>query len=94
MIPCSVVAQNHFFFYIPLKILKLDPCIAVDGIMDLINIIIDAFIHRLDPAGDQNLTVKLPGFISADQMFQFFNQRLGLTFGDKSCGLDRIYQKL
>ena len=93
MIAGSVVAQHHFFPDIPLKILKLDPGVAANGSMDLVHIIIDAFIHSLDPSGDQHLAVQLPGLVSADQALQFVDQGLGFSFCNEFGRLDGIHEQ-
>ena len=93
MIAGSVVAQHHFFPDIPLKILKLNPGVAANGSMDLVHIIIDAFIHSLDPSGDQHLAVQLSGFVSADQALQFFDQGLGFPFSNEFGRLDGIHEQ-
>ena len=79
---------------IPLKILKLDPGVTANGSMNLVHIIIDAFIHSLDPPGNQHLTVQLSGLVSADQALQFFDQGAALVLGDEFGGLHRVHQQL
>ena len=62
--------------------------------MELINVIVDALVHGLDPPGDQHLSLKLPGVVDADQRLQLFDEPAGLALRDEPGGLHRIHQQL
>ena len=59
MIDFSVVPQVLFLVRAPVKILKGDLSVFADGVMDIINAVIDAFVHGLDTVGNKDLTLKL-----------------------------------
>ena len=50
-------AQLHFFIQIPLCVMKTNLAAGVDGFMQLIDVVVDGFIHRLHPPGDIHLTM-------------------------------------
>ena len=94
MIPCPIMPQFHFFFYIPLIILEFDLFILGYRIMNCIYRIIDTLIHCLDSSGHKYLTLQLLCIVFADQRLQFFDQSVGLFLRNEFRGLNRIYQKL
>ena len=94
MIPCSSVTQFHLFLHIPLEILELDLLIFRNRIVDCIDSIIDAFIHRLNSSGYIHLSLQPLCIVFADQLFQLFYQCVGLLLCNEFGRLDGIYQKL
>ena len=72
MIPRSSVTQFHLFLHIPLEILELDLLIFRNRIVDCIDSIIDAFIHRLNSSGYIHLSLQPLRIVFADQLFQLF----------------------
>ena len=74
MIPFPIMPQFHFLFRVPLVILKFDLPVFRNSGMNRIDRIIDAFIHRFDPAGYINLTLQLLGIIFAYQFLELFAQ--------------------
>ncbi len=83
MVICTVMAQNHFFFYIPLEILEFDLPIRRDRIMDLVHAVINTLVHGLDPSGDVDLALQFRRFVFTDLRLQFFYQLICLFCSDK-----------
>lgn len=67
VIPCPIMAQYHFFFYIPLKILKFNTGIRINRRVYLIHVIVDTLVHCFYAPGDQYLAVKLLRLMTADK---------------------------
>ena len=82
-IKSPVPPQLHPLRHGPLIILKPNLYILRNGIMDFIYIIIDTFIHRLNPICHIDLALELTGFIVACQPFQFLNQLTGFLCRNK-----------
>ena len=93
-VPPAVPAQRFLLLHRPLKVLETDLLSLSDGSMELINVIVDALVHGLDPPGDQHLSLKLPGVVDADQRLQLFDEPAGLALRDEPGGLHRIHQQL
>ena len=94
MIPGPAMAQLHFLFHIPLKILETDLPVFRDGIVNGVHGIIDAFVHGLDPAGYIHLPLQLLGVIFTDQLFQLPDQGIRFLLRNKPGGLDGVHQEL
>ena len=62
--------------------------------MQLVNIVVNGFVHRFHTARDIDLPVELGGLIVADVFFQLLDQLTGFTGRDEFCGLDGINQQL
>ena len=60
--------------------------------MNGINVIINAFIHGLDPVGNINLPLQKLRLWAAGQGFHLFNQFIGFFVGNKFRLLHRIHQ--
>ena len=62
--------------------------------MESIHIVVDALVHGLDPAGNKDLPLHLPGLGLAGQPFQLPDKLFALILGDELAGLHRIHQQL
>ena len=79
MIDQSFVPRLHLFLQIPLGILKGDLTVFTDCCMYQINSIINAFIHRLHPAGKKDLPAKLLRLRFTHQTSQLLDQLFGFS---------------
>ena len=62
--------------------------------MQLIHVVVDALVHRLDATGNDHLSMELFSFVFADQPFQLMDQFRGLFIGYELSGLNRVHQEL
>ena len=74
LIISTVPAKKHLFIHIPVKILETDLCILTDRSVDAVYIIINTFVHSLDPFRHIDLTVQLGSLILACQSFDLMDQ--------------------
>ena len=62
--------------------------------MDIVDVIVDRFVHGFDPSGNEHLTAQLLRLMDAGQSLELFNQLHGLFVGDEFGSLHAVYQKL
>ena len=62
--------------------------------MNLIDIIVDGLIHRLDPVLHEYLPVEQLCAMNAGQLFNLFDQGQRFLMGNKFRGLDAIHEEL
>ena len=62
--------------------------------MYFIYIIVDTFVHGLDPAMNKNLSLDLIGLVLADEAFDLLDEFTGLPLRNKLRALDCIDQEL
>ena len=67
LIPPAAVTRFHLFFQIPVKISETDLAVGTYGRVYLVYVIVDALVHGLHAAGDNDLSVKLRALIFADK---------------------------
>ena len=94
MVICSAMAKLHLFLHIPLIILEVDLSILCNCSMNGIYIIVNRFVHGLNPSRNENLTLQCRCFIFARQFFQLCDQLIGLSGSDELGRLNHIHQKL
>ena len=94
LVPRAVAAQLHFAGDVPLEILEPDLRIGIDGLVQLVHVVIDALVHGLHAPGDHHLPVQLAGLVPADQPLQLADQVPRLAVGDELRRLHRIHQQL
>ena len=94
LIHLSAMLRFPFHVHIPLEILEGDLLLLGNGIMDLIDRIVNGFIHGFDPVRHINLPGKLTCLMNAGQSFDFPNQRFCFFLRDESGGLNCINQQL
>ncbi len=82
-IQIAVTAQLFFLFGVPIKIYKRNLLIGSDGGMNIVYIIINAFVHSFDTVGNIYLTIQLTRFVFTAQRDDFANQFLTFFSGDK-----------
>ena len=87
------MAQMLLFVRGPLKILEADHHTGGESIVDLVHVIVDTLIHRLDAADHSDLALQLAGLMVAGQLLQLVDQLIGLFGSDKTGSLDRIHQQ-
>ena len=92
-VPRAVLAQDHLFVDVPLEVLKPDRPVEVDGVVDLVHVVVDGFVHGLDAAGDEDLTLELLGLLAADETLELFDQLLRFFFGDELRRLHAVDQQ-
>ena len=68
-VPRAAVPEFRLLFHVPLKVFEADLDVLRDGGVELVYIIIDALVHRLDAPGDQHLPLELLGVVDADEAF-------------------------
>ena len=93
-VPPAVIAELHLLFEVPLEVLKADLLVGTNGLVDLVDIVVDALVHRLDAARHDDLSVELAGVIPADQRLELADQLARLPVRNKFCRLDRVHQQL
>ena len=93
-VPGAVFAQGHLFFDIPLKVFEADPAVLADGGVDLVHVVVDALVHGLHAAGDDDLALQVFGFMPAGKAGQLADQVRRLAVGDELGGLDGIHEEL
>ena len=93
LIPGAVLAQLHFLIYVPPEIFEPDLAVRPDGLVQLVYIIVDAFVHGLDAPGNNDLPLEFPGLILAHHAFQFFYQRVGFFVRDELGRLHGVHQQ-
>ena len=93
-VPPAVPAQRFLLLHRPLKVLETDLLPLSDGAVELVDVVVDALVHGLDPPGDEYLPLQLPGVVDADQRLQLFDETAGLALRDEPGGLHRIHQQL
>ena len=62
--------------------------------MNLIDIIVDGLIHRLDPVLHEYLPVEQLCAMNAGQLFNLFDQGQRFLMSKKFLGLDAIHEEL
>ena len=62
--------------------------------MELVNGVVDALVHGLDPPFDVDLPLELPGLMDAGQALQLADQAVAFAPGDELARLHRIHQQL
>ena len=65
-----------------------------DGVLNGVHIIVDGFVHALDPAADQYVPAHEPGVVDAALAAQLFNQFPGFLFREEAAGLDGVDEQL
>ena len=62
--------------------------------MDLVDIVVDALVHRLDAARHDDLPVELACVIPADQRLELSDELARFPVRNKFCRLHRVHQQL
>lgn len=62
--------------------------------MQGIHIVVDAFVHILDPVGDIDLAAQGLGLVAAGQLFQLGDERIAFAQGEEFAALHGIHQQL
>ena len=78
----------------PLEVAEADFYASRDCRMDLVDVVVDAFVHRLDTVGDKHLPLEQPRLVHAREAFHLFDQLGGFFVGDEFGGLHRVDQQL
>ena len=65
----SLSSWLQLLFHIPFQIAKGDRCVFLYGMMDPVNIVINAFVFRFYPSRYINLSLKLFSLIGSCQLF-------------------------
>ena len=68
------MSRHQFLFDIPFIIFKFDLFVLIDGGMNIIHIVVDAFIHGLNPPLDIDLPLELFRLMLTGKAFDLFNQ--------------------
>ena len=79
---------------VKVKIAEADAAVARDGLVQQIDGVIDALVHRLDPARDDHLPSETPGLVDACERFELGDQLHGFLFRQKPARLHRVDQQL
>ena len=74
--------------------MKADLSVGGDAPVDLIHVVVDGFVHGLDPVFHKHLPVELPGLVDTGQPLDFFNEAHGLFLRDELGGLYAVHQQL
>ena len=67
----------------PVKVAEADLKVPGDGLVDAVDGIVDAFVHRLDAVADGQLPLELRGLILAAKRRKLFNERHRLALGQE-----------
>ena len=79
LIPGAAVPQLRFFRNIPVEVLEPNLPVGADGLVELVDGVVNAFVHALHATGDQHLTVEVGGVVFADEPFQLLDQISGFV---------------
>ena len=75
------------------KVAEGDLPLFVDGVMDGVDVVIDALIHTLHPSGHKDLPLQGLGTIGRGLLLQFVDELVAFLHRDKSAGLYRVHQQ-
>ena len=76
------------------KIAEADLLVARDGRGDLVDVVIDALVHALDPVADVDLALEQHGVVHAREAFDLADQGERLFLRDELGRLDAVDQQL
>ena len=79
---------------IEVKIAEGNLPVLSDGVLNGIHIIIDGFVHALDPSGHHHVPAHEPGVVDAALIAQLLNQLPGFLFREEAAGLHRVNEQL
>ena len=94
LVPHAVVPRLHLLLQVPVEVLELYLPVLVDRLVQLVDVVINTLVHRLDAPGHDDLAVELLRLVDADQRFKFLDQLARLAVGDELRGLHRVHEQL
>ena len=93
-IPCAVAAKAPLLAHGVFKVVKAELPVCGDGAVDGVDIIVDGFVHGLDPVGHMDLAVEKLRLVYAGQCLQLADKLHGLALGNEFGGLNAVHQQL
>ena len=87
------MAEHLSAVNIVVEVAEDDLSLLVDGVMDGVDVVIDALIHALHPAGYKDLPLQGLGAIGRGLLLQFVDELMAFLHRDKPTGLHRVHQQ-
>ena len=83
-----------FALQIPVEIAESDLPVSGDGFLNVVHIIVDTFVHALDPAGNGDVTAHEPGIVDGALITELFDELVGFFLRQVTAGLHCINEQL
>ena len=91
-----VVLAAVFSFSVntPVKVPEGNLLILGNGILNPVHIVVDGFVHALDPAGDQHISAHQIGIVHTAFFAELLDQFSGFLLREIAAGLNSINEQL
>ena len=94
LVPLPAAAQLHLLVCVPLEVLETDLAVRSDGVVQPVDVVVYALVHRLDATCYEDLPLQLLRVMPAGERLDLTDQLVRLAVRHELCGLHRIDEKL
>ena len=93
-VPPPVPAKDLLLPHVVVEVAEGHRLPGGQGGVELVDGVVDALVHGLDPPVHVDLPLELPGLVDAGETLQLADEVVALPFGDKFAGLHCVHQQL